>query len=158
MPAKSEKQRNFFGVVEGAKHGEKGVSGKAKKVAKEMPEKKVKEFLKVEGSKEEDEQSALKQFKPKGKVKAKPKKVKRSYNKISEIGEDEEIKFGSVKKTKKTKGKDLSKIRESKDLSEFVESVMLKNYSDAKQQLSKIIDGKISNLIRQHLNTPLFTK
>lgn len=48
MPAKSEKQRKFFGAVMGAKKGQKGVSGTAKKVAKEMPEKEIKKFLKKE--------------------------------------------------------------------------------------------------------------
>ena len=48
MPAKSEKQRKFFGAVMGAKKGQKGVSGAAKKTAKEMPEKEIKKFLKKE--------------------------------------------------------------------------------------------------------------
>jgi hypothetical protein len=48
MPAKSEKQRKFFGAVMGAKKGQKGVSGAAKKAAKEMPEKEIKKFLKKE--------------------------------------------------------------------------------------------------------------
>jgi len=50
MPAKSEKQRKFFGAVMGAKKGQKGVTGAAKKAAKEMPEKEVKKFLKVKES------------------------------------------------------------------------------------------------------------
>lgn len=53
MPSKTEKQKRFFGAVMGAKKGQKGVSGKAKKVAKEMPKKEIKKFLKTE---EEDEQ------------------------------------------------------------------------------------------------------
>ena len=48
MPAKSEKQRKFFGVVMGAKKGQKGISGAAKEVAKEMPKKEIKKFLKKE--------------------------------------------------------------------------------------------------------------
>ena len=48
MPAKSEKQKKFFGAVMGAKKGQKGVTGAAKKVAKEMPKKEVKKFLKKE--------------------------------------------------------------------------------------------------------------
>ena len=48
MPAKSEKQRKFFGAVMGAKKGQKGVKGAAKKVAKEMPKKEIKKFLKKE--------------------------------------------------------------------------------------------------------------
>lgn len=50
MPAKSEKQRKFFGAVMGAKKGQKSVTGAAKKAAKEMPEKEVKKFLKVKES------------------------------------------------------------------------------------------------------------
>lgn len=49
MPAKSEKQRKFFGAVMGAKKGKGSkVKGAAKKVAKEMPEKEIKKFLKKE--------------------------------------------------------------------------------------------------------------
>lgn len=48
MPAKSEKQRKFFGAVMGAKKHQKGVKGAAKKVAKQMPEKEIKKFLKKE--------------------------------------------------------------------------------------------------------------
>jgi hypothetical protein len=48
MPAKSEKQRKFFGAVMGVKKGQKDVSGAAKEVAKEMPKKEIKKFLKKE--------------------------------------------------------------------------------------------------------------
>jgi hypothetical protein len=48
MPAKSEKQRKFFGAVMGAKKHQKGVTGAAKKAAKEMPKKEIKKFLKKE--------------------------------------------------------------------------------------------------------------
>ena len=48
MPAKSEKQRKFFGAVMGAKKGQSKVSGEAKKVAKEMPKKEIKKYLKKE--------------------------------------------------------------------------------------------------------------
>lgn len=48
MPAKSEKQRKFFGAVMGAKKGQSEVSGAAKKAAKDMPEKEIKKFLKKE--------------------------------------------------------------------------------------------------------------
>jgi len=48
MPAKSEKQRKFFGAVMGAKKGQKGVKGAAKKAAKNMPKKEIKKFLKKE--------------------------------------------------------------------------------------------------------------
>jgi hypothetical protein len=48
MPSKSEKQKKFFGAVMGAKKGQKGISGQAKKTAKEMSEKEIKKFLKKE--------------------------------------------------------------------------------------------------------------
>jgi len=48
MPAKSEKQRKFFGAVMSAKKGQKDVSGEAKKVSKDMSKKEIKKFLKKE--------------------------------------------------------------------------------------------------------------
>lgn len=45
MPAKTEKQRRFFGAVMGAKKGKKGVSGAAKKAAKSMSKEQIKDFL-----------------------------------------------------------------------------------------------------------------
>jgi hypothetical protein len=48
MPAKSEKQRKFFGAVMGAKKGQKGVTGAAKKASKEMSKSSIKDFLKKE--------------------------------------------------------------------------------------------------------------
>jgi len=48
MPAKSEKQKRFFGAVMGAKKGQKGVKGSAKEVSKEMPKKEIKKFLNKE--------------------------------------------------------------------------------------------------------------
>lgn len=49
MPAKSEKQRKFFGAVMGAKKSGKG-KGAAAKVAKKMPKKSIKKFLKKESA------------------------------------------------------------------------------------------------------------
>lgn len=48
MPAKSKKQIKFFRTVMGAKKHQKGVKGAAKEVAKQMPEKEIKKFLKKE--------------------------------------------------------------------------------------------------------------
>jgi hypothetical protein len=48
MSSKSKKQRKFFGAAMGAKKHQKGVKGAAKKVAKDMPEKEIKKFLKKE--------------------------------------------------------------------------------------------------------------
>ena len=48
MPAKSEKQKKFFGAVMGAKSGQKGVTGAAKKAAKGMSKETIKHYLKKE--------------------------------------------------------------------------------------------------------------
>jgi hypothetical protein len=48
MPAKTEKQRKFFGAVMSAKKGKKGVTGAAKRAAKEMSANTIKDFLKKE--------------------------------------------------------------------------------------------------------------
>lgn len=50
MPAKSEKQRKFFGAVMGAKKGKGKAKGAAAKVAKKMPKKEIKKFLKKESA------------------------------------------------------------------------------------------------------------
>lgn len=48
MPAKTEKQKKFFGAVMGAKKGQTNITGAAKKAAKELPKKEIKKFLKKE--------------------------------------------------------------------------------------------------------------
>lgn len=48
MPARSEKQKRFFGAVMGAKKGRKNTKGAAKKVAKQMTTAQIKHFLKTE--------------------------------------------------------------------------------------------------------------
>ena len=50
MPAKSEKQRKFFGAVMGAKKSKGKVKDAASKVAKKMPKKQIKKFLKKESA------------------------------------------------------------------------------------------------------------
>jgi SLT domain-containing protein len=54
MPAKTEKQKKFFGAVMGAKKGKKGIKGAAKKTAKQMPKKEIKKFLKKKGDEDEE--------------------------------------------------------------------------------------------------------
>ena len=56
MPATSEKQRKFFGAVMGAKKGQPGVSGPAKKAARGMTTTQIEDFL----TKEEDAQTPTK--------------------------------------------------------------------------------------------------
>jgi hypothetical protein len=51
MPSTTEKQKRFFGAVMGVKKGQKGVSGAAKKAAKEMTKKEIKKYLKVKENK-----------------------------------------------------------------------------------------------------------
>ena len=51
MPAKTEKQRKFFGAVMSAKKGSGKMSKKAKDVAKQIPIEKIKHFLKKESIK-----------------------------------------------------------------------------------------------------------
>lgn len=48
MPAKSEKQKRFFGAVMGAKKGQKNITGAAKKTSNEMTKKEIKKYLKKE--------------------------------------------------------------------------------------------------------------
>lgn len=52
MPATSEKQKRFFGAVMGAKKGQQGVSGAAKKAAKDMTTSQIKDFLTSEDNEE----------------------------------------------------------------------------------------------------------
>ncbi len=150
MPAKTEKQKKFFGAVEGAKHGEKGVSGKAKKVAKNISDKDAKKFLKVEG--EEDEQSVSKQLKSKGKAEFKGPSVKKRE------------KFApatKVEKPKKGKGSydrkdDKEVVKENSDIIKFIECIISKNYASANKYLNNAVELKIQEKIESELATPLF--
>ena len=145
MPAKTEKQKKFFGAVMGAKKGQENVSGEAKKVAKELPEKEIKKFLK----KEEDEESVSKQMKKSGKATIKGPKVK------------ERKKFApptKVEKSKKGKGSYDRKetFDESTNIQDFVEAIISKNYSKANQHLKQAVEAKLAEKIKAELNTPLF--
>jgi hypothetical protein len=176
MPAKTEKQKRFFGAVMGAEKGQKNVSGKAKKVAKEMPEKEIKKFLKVEN--EEDEQSVSKalkkgggkatfdgpeikqrkKFAPATKVET-PKKGKGSYNRKETSDEDEQSCWKGYKKqgTKKKGGKEVNNcIKENNDISKFIECILTKNYASANKYLKQAVEDKLEKKIQQELNTPLF--
>jgi hypothetical protein len=48
MPAKTEKQRKFFGAVMGAKKGQRNIKGAGKKASEEMSKSQIKDFLKKE--------------------------------------------------------------------------------------------------------------
>jgi hypothetical protein len=178
MPSKTEKQKKFFGVVMGAKKGQKGVSDKAKKVAKEMPKKEIKKFLKTEA--EEDEQSVSKKIKkgngkmvfdgPKVKdrkafapttKKHKSEKGKGSYVRKNTAEEDEQGKDcwkGYKKKgTKKKNGRTVNNcIKESNNILKFIESIITKDYANAHKHLQKVINKKMQDRISQEIEKPLF--
>ena len=175
MPAKTEKQKKFFGAVMGAKKGQQNVSGEAKKVAKKLPKREIKKFLKKED--EEDEQSL-------GTVPMKPDWMNKSKDKFSvrksakELGknptrktakqirgeEDEEKKScwkGYKKKGTKMKGdkKVNNCVKENTEftsISKFVEAILTKNYASANKHLKQAVDTKLSKIIQSELNTPLF--
>lgn len=150
MPAKTEKQKKFFGAVEGAKHGEKGVSGKAKKVDKKMPDKKVKEFLKTDN--EEDEQSISKQLKSKGKAEFKGPDVKKR-EKFAPATKTEKPKKGAGSYDRKD---EKNPIKENSDIIKFIECIISKNYASANKYLNNAVELKIQEKIESELTTPLF--
>ena len=148
MPAKSEKQKRFFGAVMGAKKGQSNVSGEAKKVAEELPKKKIKKFLKTE---EEDEQSISKQMREKGKVSFDGPEVKERKH------------FAPPTKTenpKKGKGsynrKKLQNFGESAEIAAFIDCVIENENSKAFDHLKKAVEIKLSNLIEKEMDKPLF--
>lgn len=176
MPAKTEKQKRFFGAVMGAKKGQKGVSKEAKKVAKEMPKKEIKKFLKTE---EEDEQSVFKKMKKGGGVAEfegpnvkerkhfapptkthKAKKGKGSYERKKSYDEDEQKACwkGYKKKGMKKKGDKMVNncVKESTAIHKFVEALITKNHSNAHEFLKNAIDEKIKKRIEAEIDTSLF--
>src|SRR6478736_3248966 len=114
MPAQTEKQKRFFGAVEGAKHGEKGVSGKAKKVAKEISDEDAKKFLKVKGEDEEmDEDEETKSYSAKKAHEGKDigKSNKGGKNGFKAVADKASKEYGSKEAGKKVAGAVLSKLR-----------------------------------------------
>jgi len=148
MPAKSEKQRKFFGAVMGAKKGKQGSSGKAKEVSKEMPEKEVKKFLKTA---EEDEQSITKSMKKNnGSVKFKGPSVKQRKPFPPPVKEHA---------PKKGKGSYSRRgLTESQDIVKFIDHIISSDYATASKYLNRVVEQKMAKMIQQELNTPLFTK
>lgn len=147
MPAKTEKQKKFFGAVMGAKKGQSKTSGEAKKVAKELPKKEIKKFLKTEG--EEDEQSIAKQMKKTGKATIKGPNVK------------ERKKFApatKVESPKKGKGSYDRKetFDENTNITNFIDAIFTKNYADADKYIKQAVESKLQSKIEQELTTPLF--
>jgi hypothetical protein len=140
MPSKTEKQKKFFGAVMGAKKGQKKVSGEAKKVAKEMPKKKIEEFLKTKG--QEDEQS-------KKKITIKGPNVKERKH------------FAPPTRPHKGNGYDRKKekkvdLQESASAIKFIEAIMTKNHAEAHSYLKNMINQKIQQKISREIEKPLF--
>lgn len=160
MPSQSKKQQRFFGAVMGAKEGQKGVSGAAKKVAKEMPKKEIKKFLKTKKgapeSKDQDEN-----YNPKKADRNKDGKVsdweenmskKAGFKKAPKKGEqDEQCELKARMRAKKN-----SPIKESASITSFIECILTKNYHNANKYLKDIINSKIEDKISKEIDTPLF--
>lgn len=147
MPAKSEKQKRFFGAVEGAKHGQKNVSGEAKKVAKEISDEDAKKFLHTE---EEDEQSVSKKMKKGGgKAEFKGPNVKERKHFAPPSKEH---------KPKKGKGSYDRKdtMNENADIDAFITCLLTKNYASANKYLNNAVESKLLKRIEEELDKPLF--
>jgi hypothetical protein len=91
----------------------------------------------------------------------KPKKGKGSYNRGNAFDEDEQEKDcwkGYKKKgTKKKGGKTVNNcVKESTDLSKFIEAIMTSNHAQAHKQLKNAINSKIQKRIAQEIDNPLF--
>lgn len=147
MPAKSEKQKKFFGAVMGAKKGQKNVSGEAKKVAKDLPKKEIKKFLKVED--EEDEQSVSKQLKSSGKATIKGPQVKNRKKFAPPTKVDSPKKGRCAYKRDKT-------LDESNDIVKFIKCVLVKNYASANKYMKRAVESKLQSKIEREFSTPLF--
>ena len=146
MPAKSEKQKKFFGAVMGAKKGQKGSSPEAKEVAKDMPKKEIKKFLKTE---EEDEQSVSKQMKKTGKATFKGPEVKerKHFAPASQTHKPKKGK-GSYNRNKK--------FDENVNIAKFIDAILTKNYASADKYIKQAVESKLEDKIKQELSTPLF--
>ena len=157
MPATSEKQKKFFGTVMGAKRGQKGSSPQAKKVAKEMPEKEIKHFLKKEDEEtpknnEEDAESVASQVKKTGKAVFEGPKVK-DRKKFAPATKVETPKKGAAYNRAKEKRGEFG---ENTDIINFIECIMAKKYASANKYLNRAVEFKLQQKIEQELETPLF--
>jgi hypothetical protein len=147
MPSKTEKQKRFFGAVMGAKKGQKKVSGEAKKVAKEMPKKKIEEFLKTE---DEDEQSISKKMKKDGKATLEGPKVKeRKHFAPPTKKHKDDMKYD------RKEGKKVD-LQESASIIKFIEAIMTKDHAEAHAYLKNTINQKIQQQISKEIEKPLF--
>ena len=150
MPSTSKEQKGIFSAAMGAKKGQKGVSGAAKKIAKQMPKKEIKKFLKIKG--EEDSESVAKKIKKTGKAEFTVKKPK-DRKKTAPATQ--------VQKTKKGKGSYSRKKKDDETLTEspilnFIDCILEKKYDDASKYLTSILNSKLQARIEKELDTPLF--
>lgn len=152
MPATTEKQKRFFGAVMGAKKGQKGVSSKAKKVAKEMPKKKIKEFLKTEDN-EEEEQSVMKKMKEGGGKAVYDFKASKQRKHFAPPTKEITPKKGAPYNRAKEKRQSFD---ENTDIINFIECILTKKYASANKYLNNAVEFKLQQKLKQEFNTPLF--
>lgn len=91
----------------------------------------------------------------------KPKKGKGSFKRKKGFDEDEQEKncWDGYKKqgTKKKGGKTVNNcVKESTNLSKFIEAIMTNDYAEAHKSLKQTINSKIQNRIAQEIDNPLF--
>lgn len=93
----------------------------------------------------------------------KPKMGKGSYNRGNPIDEDEQLPdppseiFVDEKNLKKKKGKKtVEHMKESTNLSKFIEAIMTSNHAEAHKQLKDAVNSKIQQRIAQEIEKPLF--
>ena len=121
---------------------------------KNLKEIKSKGKLSIKGPNVKDR----KKFAPPTKI----QKSKKDYVRKKEVAdEDEENKscWKGYKKqgTKKKGGKTVNNcVKESNDISKFIEAVLLKNYAEANKRLKDVVETKLAEKIKSELNTPLF--
>ena len=93
----------------------------------------------------------------------KPKMGKGSYNRGNPIDEDEQLPdppseiFVDEKNLKKKKGKKtVEHMKESTNLSKFIEAIMTSNHAEAHKQLKDAVNSKIQQRIAREIEKPLF--
>jgi hypothetical protein len=72
-----------------------------------------------------------------------------------EMPEKEIKKFLKTKKSKKKEQSEES-VKESALISNFIEAIVLENYSEADKYLKAVMESKLQQLISDELSTPLF--
>lgn len=119
MPSKTDKQKNFFGAVMGAKKGQKNVSGSAKKVAKNMPKSQVKDMLKKEEDSEDESTDEAKRCQDEARCEVYGEPIKRERKWVNSQLLDDDEDAESISKKMKKDGKITVKGPEVKERKKF---------------------------------------